>query len=244
MKLILSGVAALAIVSLILIPLSARAQGSGGVVPSIAVGVIEESSRGMIDLNHIERNASYTTLAALYAFNDHFLGYVSWDTDDDGIIGGLYVDQLSEKVNLVGVLGYNDKKAGNHSITGLIQLGYAVGNGSIGAGLQLERGTDSRAADTIGKQDTLTYKLIGEYSFSKVDFEVIAEKYDYRNPTFKELNSTVPDENTSTAGLSAIIFEGVFTGFGNVMPYVGLKFKEFDGPLDDDEFKVGVRWAF
>ena len=141
---------------------------------------VEAPKRLLIDFHHIERNASFTVLAAAYAFNENFLGYFSWDTDDDGVIGGLYINDFANNFNVVGGLVLNDKKAGNHSIMGLTHINYVVGNASIGVGLQLERGLDTKVANTIGKQNTLTYRIIGEYTFPKVTLEVIAEKYDYR----------------------------------------------------------------
>ncbi len=205
---------------------------------------VEAPKRLLIDFHHIERNASFTVLAAAYAFNENFLGYFSWDTDDDGVIGGLYINDFAENFNVIGGLVFNDKKAGNHSIMGLTHINYVVGNASIGVGLQLERGLDTKVANTIGKQNTLTYRIIGEYTFPKVTLEVIAEKYDYRNVTYRAFNRTVPDRDTSTAGKSAATFELTYTGFGDISPYALLKLKEFDGPLDDDELRIGLRWLF
>ncbi len=223
-------------------PGTAYAEGIGD-SPTLPLD-IEESRRFLIDFHHIERNASFTVLAAAYAFNENFLGYFSWDTDNDGVIGGLYINDFAENFNVIGGLVLNDKKAGNHSIMGLTHVNYVIGNASIGFGLQLERGLDTRVANTIGKQNTLTYRIIGEYTFPKVTLEVIAERYDYRNSTYREFNRTVPDRDTSTAGKSAATIELTYTGFGDVSPYALLKLKEFDGPLDDDELRVGFRWLF
>ena len=52
----------------------------------------------------------------------------------------------------------------------------------------------------------------------------------------------MPDRDTSTAGKSAATFELTYTGFGDISPYALLKLKEFDGPLDDDELRLGIRW--
>ena len=194
----------------------ANAEGLGS-SPTLPLAV-EQPKRFLIDFHHIERNASFTVLAAAYAFNENFLGYFSWDTDDDGVIGGLYINDFANNFNVIGGLVLNDKKAGNHSIMGLTHVNYVVGNASIGVGLQLERGLDTKVANTIGKQNTLTYRIIGEYTFPKAILEIIAEKYDYRNSTYRDFNRTIPDRDTSTAGKSAATFELTYTGFGDIYP--------------------------
>ena len=210
----------------------------------IANVVLDDIPTGLIDLYHIERNASYTTLGGYFAFTEKIIGYASWDTDRDGVLTGLYVSELSEKVSWVGALGFKSNKAGNDAVTAMVHFYYALGNGTIGAGLNLEKGTNTEAAMTVGKQDTLTYRLIGMYDFSSWNVELTLEKFDYRNPTYKEINRRISDENTSANGLSALTIEGQISAFGNVLPYALVKLKEFEGPLDDTEVRIGVRWMF
>ena len=209
--------------------------------PSIAA---MDPPRGLVDVHHIERNAAYSVFALAWFFNDNIIGYFSWDTDDDGIIGGLLVKDLNEQFNVIGALTYNDKKAGNHTVMGFAHLNYNFPNGYVGAGLALEKGTDSDVANTIGKQDTLTYRLLAGYTFANIETEFIYEDYDYRNDTYRALNSTISDKNTSTAGLSAFTVEGAYLGLERIEPYVLLKFKEFEGSGSDDEVRIGFRWMF
>jgi len=225
---------------LLLVTFNANAEGLGD-VPNI--GLIDPP-RGLVDLHHIERNAPYTVLAAAYVFHEKFMGYFSWDTDDDGVFGGLYITDLNDRLSLVGSLAFNSKKAGNHTIMGLVNLNYVIGSGNIGAGVQLEKGTDSDAAGTFGRQDTLSFRVMGGYDFPRVELKVMAEKYNYRNPTYREINSKVPDKDTSPAGLSAVTVEVAYTGFGGTQPYAMYKYKEFEGPLDDNEVRLGIRWIF
>jgi hypothetical protein len=218
---------------------------------SLATGIADDPTisddqpkNGFVDLRHIERNAAYTVLVLGYAPHSSTILFGSWDTDEDGAIGGTYTHGLMEDLNLTFGTTYNSKKAGNHSFQYLLNLVHSFGPLNLGGGIGLELGTDTRASRTIGRQNTLTYRFITGYDLPVITFQVVGEKYRYRNPTYRVINARVPNHSTSSNGISSLTIESNYIGFKRFVPYVVVKLKEHEGPIDDTEVRMGIRTTF